>query len=134
MFGLIDGVGSPDGLEDRAMRQYAAGMLSEERQQVELLGREAHFLTGPNHAETLSIDDEIAADDRPGLWWRHLAASQRHTNTSEQFLGAEWLGDIVVGAFVERLHLVVLGPARRQHDDRRRSAVPHEATHLDTID
>ena len=40
MFGLLDGVGSPDRLENRAMCQHAIVVAGEQRQQLELLRRE----------------------------------------------------------------------------------------------
>jgi hypothetical protein len=42
----------------------------------------------------------------------------RDAHASEQFVHAEWLGEVVVGSGVERLDLVVFAPARRDHDDR----------------
>ena len=44
MLRLIDGMRSPDGLQDRPMREDAPGMLREEHQKLELLGREPKLL------------------------------------------------------------------------------------------
>ena len=35
----------------------------------------------------------------------------------QQFIHAEWLGDIVVGSGIERLNFLLLLVANRQHDD-----------------
>ncbi len=45
-------------------------------------------------------------------------AAQRDADPGQQLFGTERLGDVVVGAEVERLHLVGLVAARREHDDR----------------
>src|ERR1700722_16094630 len=42
---------------------------------------------------------------------------QRGAHTGEQFVHPEWLGEVVVGAEIERLDLAGLIAAARQHDD-----------------
>ena len=84
-------------------------------------------------AVTIAIDDEIAADDRAGTRRRRFDAPQRHADARQQLLGAERLRHVVVGARVERADLVGLGTPRRQHDDRRRTAVSQQPAHLDTV-
>ena len=44
MLRLVDGMRSPDGLQDGAMGEHATGMLRQEHQQFELLGRQAKLL------------------------------------------------------------------------------------------
>ena len=48
------------------MRQHAAGMLRQIRQQLELLRRQAHLFAVSQHAEPLAIDHQPAAHDRLG--------------------------------------------------------------------
>ena len=43
MLGLFDGVRPPDSFQDRAVRQNAVMILREQREEVELLGREPDF-------------------------------------------------------------------------------------------
>ena len=52
-----------------------------------------------------------------GLVFGHHAP-ERHADSRQQFLRAERLGDVIVGAEVERVDLVRFGASRRQHDDR----------------
>ena len=82
---------------------------------------------------TVAIDDEIAAHDRPGARRRRLDPAQRHADTGQQFLGAEWLRDVVVGARVQRANLVGLRATRGQHENRRRASVSQQPAHLDAV-
>ena len=70
------------------------------------------------HAEPLPVDDQTAAHDRARSRRRTVRPPQRGADARQQFLGAERLRDVVVGAGVERAHLVAFGAARRQHQDR----------------
>ena len=47
-----------------------------------------------------------------------LGVPERHAEPGEQLADAERLGDVVIGASVERRDLVGLLAARREHDDR----------------
>ena len=76
----------------------------------------------------------VAADDRFARRCRRVDPPQRDANPREQFLGAERLGDVVVGAGIERPHLVVFRAARRQHDDRRAPALANLAADVDAVD
>ena len=49
MLRLVDGMRSPDGLQDGAVGQDATGMLRQEHQQLELLGRQANLLVAAAH-------------------------------------------------------------------------------------
>ena len=66
---------------------------------------------------------------RSPLWKDRLlalllqAVAQRGADAREQFVHAERLGDVIVGAQIERLHLAAFVGAARQHDDRNRRAV-----------
>ena len=61
VLGLIDGVRTPDGLQDDAMREHAARVLREEQQQLELLRRQPDLLTRARDAVPVDVDREIAA-------------------------------------------------------------------------
>ena len=58
-------------------------------------------------------------------------APARRPDPGEQLVDAERLGDVVVGAEVERLHLVVRPVPGRQHDDRQPAPRAQPAQHLD---
>ena len=64
------------------------------------------------------IDREIAdPEDRPLAMHLQLMA-QRRPHAREQLVHAERLGDVIVGAEIERLDLAGLVAAARQDDDR----------------
>ena len=60
--------------------------------------------------------------------------AQRHAHARQQLAGAEGLGQVVVGAGVERGDLVALLAARRQHDDRHVRPLAQAPDHLQAVD
>jgi hypothetical protein len=59
---------------------------------------------------------------------------QRHADPRQQLVGTKGFADIVVGARVERRHLVSLLASRRQDDDRDRGPLAQPANDFETID
>src|SRR5262245_22210585 len=100
MLRLIDRVWSPDRFKDCPMREDAAGMLSEEHEQLEFLRGQPNPFVATGHVMTVAIDDKIATNDRTGSGWRRIHSSQRHANPCEQFLGSEGFCHVVVGTGV----------------------------------
>ncbi len=71
------------------------------------------------------IDRKVAGLEQRPLALALQAMAQSDADAREKLLRAEWLGDIVVGAFFERLddaHLV--GAARQDHDRRLAALLP----------
>ena len=68
------------------------------------------------------IHREVAAVEHRLLALLLQAVALRRPDAGQQFVEAERLGDVVVGAVVERLHLGGLVAAAGQHDDRDRGA------------
>ena len=100
------------------MGEDPPGVQRQKDQQLELLGGQPDLVAVPEHSKPLAVDDEVAAGNRPARGRRALRAAHRGANPREQFLGAKWLGHVVVGTGVERPHLVAFGPARGQDDHR----------------
>ena len=73
----------------------------------------------------IRIDDESLDGDRTGAegYGSDLAAAERGVHARDELAHAEGLGEVVVGADLERVHLVVLAAARGDHDDRRHDAL-----------
>src|SRR3569623_40443 len=59
--------------------------------------------------------------------------AQRDSNSREQFADAERLGEVVVGARIERCNLVFLLSARRQDDHRRRKPFAQASEHVEPV-
>src|SRR5262249_13793661 len=74
------------------------------------------LLSPAPHGSIRQVDLELAHSDGRDAVLAPPAQDRAHAG--EQLLGAERLGDVVVGTGVEGAHLLVLVPDRRQHDDR----------------
>ena len=102
-----------------AVGQHLAGMDHQQSQQIVFLGRELDLLA--SHASPMRrtrSTDEIARTNTGALALRLEAVAQRGAQARHQLLHAEGLGDVIVGAEIERLDLAALVVADRQHDDR----------------
>jgi hypothetical protein len=65
---------------------------------------------------------------------RGPAAAKRGVDAGEELLDAEGLGHVVVGAEVERPHLVGLRASGRQHDDPHGRALAQLTAQLEAVD
>src|SRR5579875_3043579 len=120
------GFSAPDFAQNEAMSQYLAGMRNKQTQDVVLARREFHLLSADGHDSPHEIDRQIAAakDRLLALLLKPMALGG--ANSGKQLVDPEWLGDVVVGAEVERLDLRAFGLAARQNDDRQCFAgLPH---------
>ncbi len=59
--------------------------------------------------------------------------AERDADAGQQFAHAERLGQVVVGAGVERGDLVFLLPASREHDHRRRQPFAQGSQHVQAV-
>ena len=76
-------------------------------------------IAADRHLVTRLIDPAGAyRDHRIGRALRRLCMTHRDADAREQLVHAERLRQVVVGAGVERFHLVLLATTRREHDDR----------------
>ena len=104
------GVGElvPEFTEKEAVREHLAGVLHKEAQQVVFLGRQLHLLVVQPHDPSHQVDREVIhLEQRPLPLHRELMP-QRRPQAGQQFVGAEWLGDVVVGTEIERRDLARL--------------------------
>src|ERR1700752_1555533 len=111
MLRLAGGIGPPDCLENHTVCQHPARVLSEIGEELEFLRRQPDLFTISKHTEALAVDHQTTAHD--GLTRKRWAihSSQCRTNARQQFLSAKWLGDVVIGASVQRSHLGAFAPA-----------------------
>jgi hypothetical protein len=97
------------------------------------LGRgEPDIFPLPDDALGGQVDNQVAERD-PGQVLGGSRAPDRRPHPGQQFLHAERLRDIVIGAGVERFHLVhAVGPAG-QHDDRGLGPAAQALDHLHPV-
>ena len=86
----------------------------------------------PGDALGGQVDDQVAELDL-GQVLHGPGAPDRRTHAGEQFFYPERFGDVVIGARVERLHLVHAVGASGQHDDRRLRPAAQALDHLHPI-
>ena len=106
-------------------------MTRHEDQEIKFLGREVNFVAAHADQPRLRIDQEIAGTDR---FLRRFScgryATQVRPYSRQQFIHAERLGDVVVGAGIERLDFRFLLTTHREHDDRDGRAFADRAAKL----
>src|SRR5205807_3914894 len=92
---------------------------------------QVHLAAGLGHAPARHVDRHVAAlDDRLAAATVAGAAQQR-PQPRRQLVGAEGLGDVVVGARVERADLLALVADRAEDEDRQRAPAAQVAQHVD---
>ena len=104
------------------MREHLAGVRDERGEQPELDRCQVHRVAGARDVSVREVDLHVAEHDGRRLRARAAIARRRsaRARAREQLGDAERLRQVVVGAGVERLDLVVLLGACREHDDRQR--------------
>src|SRR5215469_7614439 len=119
------------------MGQQLAAVGGKLAQQGELRGGQVHGLAVPGHLLAGQVDLDVPrGDDRRSRLGRGggPGAAQCGGDPGQQFLDAERLGHVVVGANVERGHLVPLPAAGRHHDDRHAGLLADLPAQLETVD
>src|SRR5207302_8869361 len=115
IFGLI-GVGAPNCMQQRAMREHLPGMLGHVDQKIELLRRQMRLLAANNDAVLGDVDQEVAGVKLWSLSIGYRAAAELSPNASLQLLNAEGLRNVVVGACIKRFDFHQVLIADGEHD------------------
>ena len=110
-------LGAPDLLQELGLRDQAAAVADEHLDEVPLGRREPHLFAVASHLLRRQVDGEVLRLDER-FFLRGGGPAERSAQAGQELVHAERLGDVVVGAGVERRNLVALGVADRQHDDR----------------
>ena len=88
-----------------------------------------------NHSPSVVVDGECAGSKDTGIdGGLRIDAAQGDPDPRQQLLGPERFRDVVVCTEIERVHLVGLGAARRQDDDRHLRGGANAATDLGPFD
>ena len=98
-------------------------------QKLHLLGRRLDALAVDDELERVKVDNELVEDQTAGLGLVVLAAraAQNGLDSCQQLLHFEGLGEIVVRALLQALHLVVRLALGREHDDGGLAVLPDGA-------
>ena len=93
------------------VREYLAGVLDHETQQIVFLGRKLHFLVRQLNDPTHEVDTEITDMENRSLAVHLQLVPHRGAHAREQLFHSEWLGDVVVGTQIQCRDLAGLVPA-----------------------
>src|SRR5579859_454308 len=133
VFRLLHALSTPYGIQEHAVGQYFVRVPRHENQQLEFLWRQVDFPASDAHLARFRIDVKIAIFD--GLRWlffRRAHAAKVGPYARQQLIHTERLGNVVVGAGIERLNFTLLFLADREHDDRHLRTLADRATQLDS--
>ena len=117
------------------MRAHLACVPDQRRQQAIFVGREMHFVASAHDAPRRQVDLHVT-ETKHGVG-RSLVArrtTQRDADARQELADAEGLGQVVVGARVERLDLFLLVAACGQDDDRPRIPLAQPCRHFHAVD
>ena len=127
----------PDPPDQLLARVHPAGVGEQEREEIELLGREAQAFLPHPHRPRAAIEPEFAEfldlHDAAFLGGGLGTAQQRH-HAGGELRERERLGHVVVGADAKADDLVQLAVARAQHQHGGRGLLAEDATHLEAAE
>jgi hypothetical protein len=106
----------PDVLDDHGAGEHAARMGGEVFEERVLLRGELDGFAGALHIVREAVHLEIA--DTQDTRTAHGPAAQQCFHADEQFGEGEWLGEVVIGASLEVLHLFFCGITGCQDENR----------------
>ena len=133
VFGLVAVVRTPDSLQQAAVGLGFSSVGDELPKQLEFLGRQLYGSAFYGDRAFFEIDHQIVGNEgRDGV--AGAGATQGSADAGHQFLDAEGLDDVIIGAGVERLDLVAFGVAHGEHDDGNVAGGPNFAASIEAGD
>ena len=119
------------------MRQHLVGVMRQQAQELILDRRQMQFLAIHRGDAGIKIDMQLAGIERAlggnAARLRIRETPERRANARKQLLDRKRLGQVVVGAGIERANLVRILAARRDHNDRHARPCTHRLHHLDAV-
>src|SRR5215467_6468310 len=106
VFRLLNAAGPPDSRKQCTMCHDLARVSCEMQQQVKFLRSQPDLMASNRDRSTRNIDTKIANfDDLFSARVRRRCPSQGGSNSCQELINTERLGDVVVGTSIERFHL-----------------------------
>jgi hypothetical protein len=103
----LDVAGPPHFLQELTVREHFAGVFHQSRKEAILDRRQVHLVSVPVDAAVRQVHLEARDREHSAFLLRGRArVPQRDADAREQFAQPERLGEVVVGACVERRDLV----------------------------
>ena len=104
-------------------------------EQVVFGAGQVDVLTGFRHSAAGEIDLQVAASRSAVRSFAYFVAGsfEQSANARQQFLGTEWLGDVIISPGVEAVQNVGFRRFSREHDDGNIGEVAHAPGHFETI-
>ena len=119
------------------MRQHLVGVVCQQAQELVLDRRQMQLLAIHRGNAGIKVNMQLTGIERAlgdnAARLRIREASERRANAREQFLDRKRLGQIVVGAGIERADFVRILAARRDHNNRHARPCAHRLHHLDAV-
>ncbi|OBC20782.1 hypothetical protein A5786_15845 [Gordonia sp. 852002-50816_SCH5313054-a] len=118
--GLVEVLGTPHGTQDVLLPHQFSLVAHEQFENPPLGRRQVDLLTVARHLLRTEVDHEVSRVDNRHLRRIRRSDSTTHccTQSRQELVHPKGFRDVIVGARVERSHLVDRFAARRQHDDR----------------
>src|SRR5262249_33785777 len=109
VFHFIAVIGTPHRLQQFPVRYRPVSVHHQVSEQIKLLRCEPYGLPGDARSACVEIDMQVFRPQPSRPFFRaSWSPAHRGSYPSQQFLDAKWLGDVVVGAGVERLNFISL--------------------------
>ncbi len=113
------------------MRDNPLPIEHELAQQLVLGGRQADLIVAQEHPALKQIYVQRAARDLRFFFGLLVLTAPEHCpHTRQQFFGAEWLGDIVIGAYLKTAQQIGFARPSSDHDHRHAAVFAHAPADL----
>ncbi len=130
---VLHRVRTPDLIEQLALRQHLAGAGEQGGQQPEFNRRQVQFLLVAHDLTIDQIHRDVRKANERGFLLGGAETAQRHPNPCQQLADAERFGEVIIGAGVQRVYLVLLVGTGGQHDNRNRAPLAQIPDVINTV-
>ena len=116
------------------MRQHLAHVAEELGEKPILDSGQVNRRSAAQDAAPREVDDHVAESHVRASFRASRVTAQERADSRDELGDPEWLREVVVGAGIERRHLVSLRGTRGQDDDRRLGPAPKIADEFNAVE